>query len=657
MIEMLKRLLNNKKCIILAAIFIVIDVFVFNSTVSNSDYNRLRLQTVITADENFEFQVFYDENGIYVEDRSVIETVNTGDNNINVEVPVDENTDNLRLDLGYGGDTVVIHSVDVIIGAETINIDLSELLDSKKQNDLSAKLEDSSTLVIRTTGVDPYIALNIISNDSIDRCLDGIKIRNIICAILYCIIADLFATLVLVYFFGRTIQSETDRKKLYLEQKVLVLIVFLICLCGGIMFSTKYCPDEYARFILTDYIFKTGTLPKGYEQEVMIPGWGFSYALRPYLTSLVGAFFMKVASVVTDNAIVLITMSRMPSIIATACTCYFCLKTGNEIFKKRIATFTFAAITCFVPQVMFLGMYLNNDSLSLTAVTMGVFFLVRGHKQHWDKKSCIGLAASFALCLVSYYTVCLWGVFACGYCIISCVMDKTIENRLLFIIKRTVMIAVITVCFSGFFFVRNALLHNGDFLGIASEELSRQSLIEQGQTLVPYDPGLNNYSSIFEMLFQDGAGWSFVTLRSLIACFGYLNIPISDVQYGEYYAMIAFSSIAFLFILIFKKHNMLSYLIFVNLALSSASVVILSVIQSYYRDYQAQGRYIIIVVLLIGFIFGMMADNTSILIDESNVRLSSKKYLMRDIVAVAMVVLWIIQFLRIWFEYMTMMII
>ncbi len=653
----LAMVFNNRIYIVLAIIMVFLDVVIFNMTVSDPDYEKLRFETILTTEDSFPFQVYYEDELDFTEECSVAQTVNAGDSAIYFEIPIEMDINYLRLDLGFGKNTIIIHDMDIIIGAETFDLEIDKVLDLGIQHDLSVNLENPDTLVIYTNGDDPYIGIDISSYDSIERYVDVIRIRNIVCAIMYCIIADLFAILAVICSTNKSKQDGANRQKLYPEQRILVLVVFLICLCGGIMLSTKYCPDEYARFILTDYIFRTGTLPKGYEQEVMIPGWGFSYALRPYLTSLIGAAFMRIASVITDNTDVLVTMSRMPSIISTALTCYFCLKTGNEIFEKRIASFAFAVITCFVPQVMFCGMYLNNDSISLTAVAMGVYFLVRGHKQHWDRRSCIGLAASFALCLMSYYTVCLWGAFACGYCIISCLLDKTIVNKASFIIGRSIFIAVITVCFSGFFFIRNALLHNGDFLGVASEELSRQELIEQGQALIQYNPGTANYNSISDMLFMYDASWIVGTIRSLIACFGYLNIPIPVLQYGEYYALIAFTGIMFALIMILKKHNLLSYLVFVNLALSSVSVVLLSVLQSYYRDYQSQGRYIIVVVLFIGFIFGMVADNVSIAKDDSSDIASSKMLFTKNIFAVTMILLWILQFVRIWFESMTKMII
>ena len=46
-------------------------------------------------------------------------------------------------------------------------------------------------------------------------------------------------------------------------------------------------------------------------EEVIISGWGFSYALRPYLASIVGAGFQKLAACFTDSPRILLAASRM----------------------------------------------------------------------------------------------------------------------------------------------------------------------------------------------------------------------------------------------------------------------------------------------------------------------------------------------------------
>ena len=77
---------------------------------------------------------------------------------------------------------------------------------------------------------------------------------------------------------------------------ILVLIVFAVCLAGALIVPPARCPDETARMTLTSWIYEHHTLPTGNEPETLIPGWGFSYALRPYLSAIIGAVFMTLFS-------------------------------------------------------------------------------------------------------------------------------------------------------------------------------------------------------------------------------------------------------------------------------------------------------------------------------------------------------------------------
>ncbi|MCR5577150.1 MAG: hypothetical protein K6F56_09100, partial [Oscillospiraceae bacterium] len=95
------------------------------------------------------------------------------------------------------------------------------------------------------------------------------------------------------------------------------------------------CPDEAGRKMLSDWICYKGTLPTGDEPATMLmswvdwnapvptlrtdteyDGWGFSYALRPYLAAIVGALFMKIAALFTESPRVLLAASRMCSVLS-----------------------------------------------------------------------------------------------------------------------------------------------------------------------------------------------------------------------------------------------------------------------------------------------------------------------------------------------------
>ena len=199
-----------------------------------------------------------------------------------------------------------------------------------------------------------------------------------------------------------------DARRFSKTENLLILTTFLLCAAGAALIPIDWCPDEKGRRLLSDWMFLKSTLPTGHEEETMIELWGFSYALRPYLSSMIGALFMKATALLTGSNRALLLASRMGSVLSVTACCYFCLRLGHRLFEHRSSAILMAVFVCYLPQVLFLGCYQNNDALSLCAVSMLLCFLVEGYDSRWDLKSCIGIGVSLALGLLSYYFIYGW---------------------------------------------------------------------------------------------------------------------------------------------------------------------------------------------------------------------------------------------------------
>ena len=96
--------------------------------------------------------------------------------------------------------------------------------------------------------------------------------------------------------------------KLALEkcEVMLLLLCFFTCLLGAMLIPVEQCPDEAGRALLSQWMVQNHSLPTGNENGTMIMNWGalnagdmtarhwgFSYALRPFLASIVGALFQS----------------------------------------------------------------------------------------------------------------------------------------------------------------------------------------------------------------------------------------------------------------------------------------------------------------------------------------------------------------------------
>ena len=381
-------------------------------------------------------------------------------------------------------------------------------------------------------------------------------------------------------------------------ERLTVAIAFLICLACALCINPDLCPDEWARQLVSDYIYETGRLPNGTEPETIMSNWGFSYALRPYLSSIIGAICMRVAAIFTQSSRILMAMSRMCSVLSISGCAYFSVKAGNLLFKDRKTSILLAVLICFLPQVVFIGSYQNNDALSLMAVSMELFFLLRGYTDNWSIKSCVGLGISMAIGMLSYYSIYPWILFGGVFCIVSCLQNVKINNKASFIASRSALVIGIVFVLSGWFFIRNAIVHNGDFLGMASELTSREAAIARGMELVDYSPGLTIFGSFKDFIRY----WTDYSYMSFIGCFGYMNIFLSKIQYCIYGIIIAVPEI-WIMAKSFKDTNKtkMETLFQVLLLLGGLVTILLSIYASYYRDLQAQGRYIITLVLPISF--------------------------------------------------------
>ena len=107
-------------------------------------------------------------------------------------------------------------------------------------------------------------------------------------------------------------------KTRYSKKVWICFTLFLIALFGlyvtwMITVPMAKAPDESVRIILSDYVFQNGHLPNAWDKSVRIDIWGFSYALRPMLANILGAFNMWIVSFFTQDPYALFYAARIVS--------------------------------------------------------------------------------------------------------------------------------------------------------------------------------------------------------------------------------------------------------------------------------------------------------------------------------------------------------
>lgn len=440
------------------------------------------------------------------------------------------------------------------------------------------------------------------------------------------------------------VEKEIKRERLSGFQIGMVVAVFLICLIGARLITIQNTPDEIARKLLSDWIYVHGKLPVGDEQEIVIPKWGFSYAYRPYLSAILAAAFMKLFSLFTDSRELLLMGSRMCSVLSATACCYFCLKAGNVIFEKKALSILYTVIICFTPQMLFLGMYQNCDSLAAAGVAALIYCLAKGWRKGFSAWDCVVLGAAISVCLLSYYSIYGWLLAGGVVFLVALFKNKEIKAGEAFV--KLGIIAFTIIVLAGWFFIRNMILHNGDIFGMASEEISRQQQAALGAYLTEYDNPYEKGMGFFETFFKGEYNWGWYTFKSMIGAFGYLSIWLDTWLYVLYALLILLAIGGYVvFDMFVKKDNdrrQLSVFIF-----SSAVITVgLSVFQSYFRDFQAQGRYVITVVFAVGYMAASALE-----------KLWAKKKAGNNVnyPALASIIIWLVLAVYVFVGYMTKM--
>ena len=374
---------------------------------------------------------------------------------------------------------------------------------------------------------------------------------------------------------------------------IFALIAFLICFYFTKNINSLRAPDEPMRYLIPQYIFTHNTLPIGNETSVVDIHWGYSYGYLPYITSLIAVFFMKIAALINFD---ITRASRLVSVFSVVGTCLFSMAIGKEVFKKKSTTYLFTALVVFLPQFIFLGVYFNNDAFSIFVSSMIIFSWIMGLKNNWPWKICVLLGISIGLMSLTYYNA--YAYILCSIFIFVISFYKNNKGDWNTFIKKGSVIFLIAFIIGGWFFIRNAILHNGDFLGMntteTASELYGNMTLKPSARITPFSKNLSFYDAFFIPFNGQKFNWITTTIFSFIGFFGRLEFAINAIFYRIYEILIVCGIIGFLISLpkILKRDKFNKILLYVSFLICMIIPIVLSMYNSYYSDFQPQGRYI-----------------------------------------------------------------
>ncbi|MBP3255077.1 MAG: DUF2142 domain-containing protein [Clostridia bacterium] len=374
----------------------------------------------------------------------------------------------------------------------------------------------------------------------------------------------------------------------------IIFVAFLLCISFtlAVIQPNNVGPDEHMKMDICRYIVENGKLPHGGEEAIRDKLWGNSYGFTPILSYMIGSIFIMIAKNFTSDIHIYYVCARLVSVICYAFMGVFVIKIGRKLFENKLYRSIFVLLVTILPQVIFLGSYINNDSIALLSISMIIYAWIIAKEKKFSIKSCIFLGISIGICTLSYYN-------AYGYILTSIMffIAYSIINKIGIkeFFKKGIIISVVTLAICGWWFVRNGIIYNGDILGMKTcDEYGEMYAIDDlkpSKIQTPQREGQN----IISMLTH---GWLQSTAKSFIAVFGAMDVVVPVYIYFIYLGIFAFGFIGYISkyykLKYYKelKEDKVNLVMEIIFAINMVIPFLLSVYYSYTSDYQAQGRYI-----------------------------------------------------------------
>lgn len=373
---------------------------------------------------------------------------------------------------------------------------------------------------------------------------------------------------------------------------------FLFFFLWAVKQPYTYAPDEEMRFQIPQYIYEHGRLPSGYDETIRSDQWGFSYAFYPcFFGPLLSALFMAVTGIFTKDFFALLVAARMTSVVSGTLTLYFAMKI-SKVWMKKPYQWMMPVLLAMLPQYAFLSSYVNNDIVAIMGSSVIIYAWSLGLRE-WNVKNCVMLAAGVIIVALSYYNAYGW-ILASILLFIMSFAFATGKNRggMKQMWKMAALVSVIVLAFISFFFIRNAVLYQGDFLGMSSLTESSQAyaidFLKPSNRRTPKNLGMT-FGEMMGSLEYTGRTWPRMTYESLVGVLGCMNVFIGKRMYDLYACIFAAGGLGFLGAVLTgggeKRERTAQHAFHGMMVMGFLIPILLSIYYSYAVDYQAQGRY------------------------------------------------------------------
>ena len=394
-------------------------------------------------------------------------------------------------------------------------------------------------------------------------------------------------------------------KKIIKNIMIAIFLAYIFILCFSTARGTEFnsAPDEKMKYDVCKYIYNNSKLPHGGEESIRDENYGISYAFMPILSYIISAVFMRLFDIFSTDPFSLIVSARLVSVLCITAYAFMCIKISEKLFKG-IYKWVFVAFATLLPQLLYLGSYINNDALAQLSISIIIYSWIIGLEKDWNWKSCIILGVGIGLCSMSYYN-------AYGYMLTSVILYfvsgfvKKMNTKEF--LKKGFAIAGIAILIGGWWFLRSYILYDVDIFAIKIQrEYGQEYALEAFKPTNRKTPANQGYS--FEYMLKD-LNWVGTTKASFIGLFGYMDTFMKGGFYkiyetiGEVALLGLVLGVVIWIIKKIRKNTTVKELILINevknkilldaiFIINIIITIALSLYYSYNMDFQPQGRYI-----------------------------------------------------------------
>lgn len=394
------------------------------------------------------------------------------------------------------------------------------------------------------------------------------------------------------------------RPKEHTRELVLKDIVFIAACCLVYLWSAwvqafNDGPDEALRFLVSRYIFFYHMLPTGWDAGARFGAISLAFRYVSFFPAIISAFFMQIASFFTDDLALYLFAARLTSVLFATLTVVFAAKTSHLLFRGG-ARWIFLVLMALIPQFIFIAGYVNNDGATVLGGIVVLYSWARARNEGWQTKCCVVLALGLSVCILSYYNAYGW---APASLVFFFWLSHLRHDELRVTIRRAgIVFAIVALCV-GPLMVRNAILYNGDVIGMKTQIASSNQIIQEaGITASQPDTIIGLGYSLGDLLanrvpeLYSVGNWVKMSFESSVGYFGYMYYRLPNSLYMLYAIIFGAGILGSLVktVASIGRRSASKETVLMCGCLLIAAILVLAVdaVFSIYGSFQPQGRYL-----------------------------------------------------------------